>query len=110
MNNKKITNSSPAENEPKMLHDEDFAASAERKRKNEAESLSRLIEEAKAKGKEEFDAEKVFNLYYPNDLTDDEAKIMKRAESCLSDYYHSDAMTIEEWVKKREEIEAQGDS
>ena len=74
------------------------------------ERLEKKIEEATLNGKEEFDANKVFELYYPNDWSNDEALILKRAQSFKDNYYNSNAKSIQEWVDNKETIEQQGDS
>ena len=84
--------------------------SSARKAREEKAALEQLIIEAAANGKEEFNVEKLLNYYYPNDLTSDEEMIRRGVELYRSDYYHSSAMTLEDWAKNKEQIEAQGDS
>ena len=96
--------------DPKKSWDETIKEAFEKKDSEEKASLERLVTEAVVNGKEEFDVDRLLQHYYPNDLTDDENLIRSRVESYRSDYYHSSAMTLEEWAKNREQIEAQGDS
>ncbi len=72
--------------------------------------LEARIAKATEDGKELFDADRVLDIYYPNDWTDDEERIRNRVESLRMEYYASDSMNIKEWVDKKEAIEAQGDS
>lgn len=72
--------------------------------------LEERIAAATAAGKEQFDADKLLGLYYPNDWSGDEADVLRRAQSFRAAYYSSDATTLEGWVIEREAIEAQGDS
>jgi hypothetical protein len=72
--------------------------------------LEERIAAATAAGKEQFDADKLLGLYFPNDWSDDEADVLRRVQSFKAAYYSSDAKTLEEWVIEREAIEAQGDS
>lgn len=61
-------------------------------------------------GVEPFDAKKALEYYYPDDLTDNEAKIEASILSLESDYYYSGARTIKEWAKAREEYDLNKDS
>jgi len=80
------------------------------KASEEKAKLDQLVAYAESVGKEEFNVDKLMEYYYPNDLTDDETLIRKRVQSYRSDYYYSKAMTLEEWARDKELIEAQGDS
>ena len=82
----------------------------DRIRAENARFLEKLKTEAAQKGKEPFDAEKLLELYYPNDTSDDEEKILGRVKNLEMDYYLSDAMTIPEFAGVREEYDETKDS
>ncbi|MEI6481611.1 MAG: hypothetical protein WCO19_04925 [Candidatus Saccharibacteria bacterium] len=103
MNNDKTT-------PPTSNFESDFNEAYQRQQEENEVRLQQKIEEATKNGKQEFDANVVFEAYYPNDWSNDENLIMKRAESFRKDYYNSDAHTIKEWVEAKENIEQQGDS
>ena len=105
-----IENPTISPNEPKKSWEKIAEEASAIKAYEERAALQQLVAEAVATGKEEFDVDKLLGYYYPNDLTDDEKLIRSRVESYQSDYYHSGAMTLEEWARNREQIEAQGDS
>jgi len=90
--------------------DEISASASERKRLSEEAALKEMIEKARASGKEEFDVDKALTYYYPNDITDDEAVMRKTINALAADYYYSNALTIEDWARQREQVKAQGDS
>ncbi len=95
---------------PTSSLESNFNEAYKRQQAMNLERLEQKIEEATLNGKEEFDANKVFELYYPNDWSNDEALILKRAQSFKVDYYNSNAQSIQEWVENKETIEQQGDS
>ena len=96
---------------PEPINLEQKIAEAKRLLSEENEErLRRKIQDAQARGKEEFNADKLFELYYPNDWSNDEADVLRRAQSYMKDYYNSDVQTIQEWVNSKESIERQGDS
>lgn len=95
---------------PTSSLESNFNEAYKRQQEMNLERLEQKIEEATLNGKEEFDANKVFELYYPNDWSNDESLILKRAESFKKDYYESAANNLAEWVIKKESIERQGDS
>lgn len=90
--------------------DEISASASERKKLSEEAALDEMIEKARASGKEEFDIDKALIYYCPNDIADDETAMEKTIIALAADYYYSDALTIEDWARRREQIKAQGDS
>ncbi|MDR1440157.1 MAG: hypothetical protein LBJ10_09175 [Clostridiales bacterium] len=82
----------------------------QKKRATDREYVSRLAEEARAAGREEYDVDEALRLYYPNDISGDENSMRITMAALETDYYESSAMTIADWAKRREEIKASGDS
>jgi hypothetical protein len=103
--NKTIT---PSEPQKKWEQIADEASMIKAQKENAA--LEALVAEAAVTGKEQFDVDKMLQYYFPNDITDNETLIKSRVQSYQSDYYHSSAMTLEEWAENKERVEAQGDS
>ncbi len=97
-------------NMPNKTWDEISASASEEKRSSDAADLNEMIENAIASGKEEFNVDKALMYYYPNDITDDEVMMKKTIIALESDYYYSNARTIEDWARQREQIKAHGDS
>jgi ribosomal protein S6 len=89
---------------------DDFINNIDEKQRADQEALRQLIAKADAKGKENFNVDKASRFYHPDDLTNDENQIIERIKGLESDYYRSNAMTIEEWAKEREAYDITKDS